>query len=273
MPPRRRRRSKHQETAESPLRKSLPPVAIDPWNLTARLRKLHEDAGDPDVERMPEASDIDGVLLYCERHASALSGKAAKEAALLCVHLYEYTGDQQKIHQSRAAYRAHDAGATWGEIAGPMRVNSPSGAYQRAVRGEAVDLSYQQGVGPVRRTPQAVNKIKRELAEAERQRRLRKFTAEERSEDWEVQAKKLLRIRKSLVRDAAGMVSFWLEQIEYDLNDEEALARATMHNVQSLMRTLDIAAKSFDGKATTSEEAQEVLQSVRKFIEKEEDDL
>ncbi|MBD3004891.1 hypothetical protein [Streptomyces sp. 5-10] len=218
------------------------------------------------MERMPPDNELWGVLLYCERRASALRDpRLAREAALLCVHLWEYVTQQQDLHKIRAAHRALDAGATWIELAGPLRVSGPSGAYQKIRRLRAAELSALPEVGPVRRTPEAVARVEKELAESERKRRRSGFVVEEEGEEWTAQAQALLQVGESLPRDEAGIVAFWLEQMEYDLG-EESPARAIAHDVQSLLRAVEIAGKRRDGTGAPDDEAGKVLASARAFV-------
>jgi hypothetical protein len=218
------------------------------------------------VERMPPEEELWGILLYAERHASAIRDpRRAREAALLCIHLWEYVRHHQELHEGRAAQRAMDTGSTWIELAGPLRVSGPSGAYQKVRRIQAAELSTRPEVGPVRRTPEAVAKVERELAEAERKRRRRGFVVEEQEKEWAVHARALLEVGKGLPRDEAGIVTFWVEQIDYDLT-EEASAKVMAHDVQSLLRSVEIAKKAAG--ARTTSEAEAVLIQAREFVEK-----
>lgn len=205
--------------AASPLRKA--PVRPGPLNaagLVAELRKLHEDGGDPAVERMPEDTELWGALEHAERHAPAVKDPTLrKNAALKRVELCEYLRQQIDLHQSRAVQDAREAGAQWAELVGPLAVGAPSGAYTKARRLLAAELSEKPEVGPLRRTPEAVTRVEAELAAAERATFREELRASLRHEATLRVARRLHAVREDLRRDDDA--DYWLEQIAAVVDD------------------------------------------------------
>lgn len=120
------------------------PMRIGPLDASAvvgELRQMHEDAEDPDVERMPADDELFGALLYAEKHVQALRrqpSEVQRAAALKRVQLWEYLREQAEIHQARAVDDARGAGAQWIQLAPAMAVGAPSAAYNEAKRLKAV---------------------------------------------------------------------------------------------------------------------------------------
>ncbi|MFD3488836.1 hypothetical protein [Streptomyces sp. NPDC058665] len=109
--------------------------SIDATAVVAELRQVHEDAEDPDVERMPSDDGLYGALLYAEKHAHVLATKSSPEtqraAALKRVQLWEYLREQTEIHQARAVADARAVGAEWAHLAPALAVAAPSAATTR----------------------------------------------------------------------------------------------------------------------------------------------
>lgn len=212
-------RAARQRPAAEPLRRQ--PVRlglIDPVGLAQELRDLHEKAGDPSVERMPGAEELWGVLLHAERYAQALTDPVArKTAALKRTRLWEYLGEQAEIRQGRAVRDARDAGAEWTEVVPHYAVSGPSGAYQKARRQRAAELSAEEGAMPVRRTPEAVARAEAERAEAERAERRQEREEQQRCLLTARVAAALLAAREELCVDEEA--DYWLGEVEEVLKD------------------------------------------------------
>ena len=268
--PRSRRHTRPKRDDAPLVRPPAPPPAIDPLPLSQRIRLLHEQAEDPNVERMPPPDELWGVLTYCERHAAALRRypKIAGEVALLCVQLWEYVGHQRDLGEGRAAQRALDAGVTLEKAAGPLRVSGPSGALKKIRRFRAVELSLRPEIGPVRRTHEAVSRVEGELAAAERARRRKRVSAENQGPQWHIHAKSLLEAQDGLPRDDAGIIAFWLEQMEYDL-DQESSAGILSHDVQSLVRVVDATVRHGEG-GSPEGRASEVIDEIKQLMQEDE---
>lgn len=209
-------RSTRKSTAPTkPLLKA--PVKIghlDTAAIVSQLRRLHEDAEDEHVERMPDDGELFGALLYLETHANALKSATARRAAAVeRVRLWEYLRQQSDIHQARAVEDARAAHAEWAELASAMAVNAASAAYNKALRLRAAALpNPSQPDRPVRRTPEAVLFAQRQAAtKAAAERRAEKEAAQRHALMAPV-ARRLLEHRASL--DDDDDITFWLDQIE-----------------------------------------------------------
>ncbi|MDX3697650.1 hypothetical protein PV726_47245 [Streptomyces europaeiscabiei] len=209
------RRSSKSTAPTKPLLKA--PVRIgrlDAAAIVGELRQLHEDAEDPDVDRMPADEELYGALLYLEAHADALkTTDARREAAIKRVRLWEYLREQTDSHQAKAIEEARAVNTEWRELAPALAVHSPSAAYNKATRLRAAALSnVSPDDQPVRRTPEAV-------LEAERQAALR-AAAERRAQEEAARLHGLLApIAKRLIGHRDGLdddddVTFWLDQID-----------------------------------------------------------
>lgn len=190
--------------------------SLDAPAVVAELRQMHEDAEDPDVERMPADDELFGALLYAEKHAQALRRQppqVQRAAALKRVQLWEYLRELTDLHQGRAVDDARQAGAQWIELAPVMAVGAPNGAYNKAKRLKAVELIDETPQShPVRRTPEAVLKAERRLV-LEQAAELRAQEAAMRRHELLVPvATRLLEQREFLQRDDDA--DYWLEEIE-----------------------------------------------------------
>ncbi|MGW3152130.1 hypothetical protein ACWDG1_47670 [Streptomyces sp. NPDC001177] len=187
---------------------------LDAAAIVGELRKLHEDAEDPSIDRMPDDVELFAALLYVEKHARALKDRGAqRDAAVKRVTLWQYLREQADLHQAKAVEDARAAGTEWADLMPALAVGTPSAAYNKAIRLRAAALaSASQGGLAVRRTPEAV-------LEAERQIELR-AAAERRAEEEASRrhqllvpvAQRLLNCRTELVDDED--VEFWLDQVE-----------------------------------------------------------
>jgi len=195
------------------------PMRIGPLDAPAvvgELRQMHEDAEDPDVERMPADDELFGALLYAEKHAQALrrqSPQVQQAAALKRVQLWEYLREQTEFHQARAVDDARAAGAQWIELAPAMAVAAPSAAYNKAKRLKAVELIDETPrANHVRRTPEAVLEAERRIALEQAAERRAQEAAQRRHELLVPVATRLLEQREALLRDDDA--EYWLEEIE-----------------------------------------------------------
>ncbi|WP_228049573.1 hypothetical protein [Streptomyces justiciae] len=190
--------------------------ALDAVAVVGELRQMHEDAEDPDVERMPADDELFGALLYAEKHAQALSTRSPevrRSAALKRVQLWEYLREQAEVHQARAVDDARSAGAQWIQLAPTLAVGAPSAAYNKAKRLKAAELVDETPrANPVRRTPEAVLKAERRHALEQAAERRAQQEAQQRHALMVPVAARLLEHRESLVRD--DDVDYWLEEIE-----------------------------------------------------------
>ncbi|MGW2463777.1 hypothetical protein ACWC4J_27120 [Streptomyces sp. NPDC001356] len=195
------------------------PMRIGPLDAPAvvgELRKMHENAEDPDVERMPADDELFGALVYAEKHVQALRGQppeVQRAAALKRVQLWEYLREQTEVHQARAVDDARRAGAQWIELAPALAVGAPNAAYNKAKRLKAVQLiDGTPQAKPVRRTPEAVLDAERRIALEEAAERRAQEAAQRRHELLVPVATRLLEQRDSLQRDEDA--DYWLEEIE-----------------------------------------------------------
>ncbi|MER5584821.1 hypothetical protein ABT090_24735 [Streptomyces asoensis] len=194
-----------------------PPIRVghlDTAAVVGQLRRLHEEAEDEDIDRMPADNELFGALLYLETHASALKSATARRAAALDrTRLWEYLRQQADIHQSRAVEDARAAGAEWMQLASALAVKAPSAAYNKALRLRAATLN--NPVSPelrVRRTPEAVLLAERQAAAQATAQRRAEEEASRRHALMAPVARRLLEHRAAL--DDDDDVTFWLDQIE-----------------------------------------------------------
>jgi hypothetical protein len=195
------------------------PQRIGPLNACAaiaELRQVHEEAEDPDVERMPADDELFGALLYAEKSASALRRQPLhiqRAAALKRVILWEYLREQAEVHQLRAVQDARQAEAQWSHLAPALAVNTASAAYNKSKRLKAVVLSDQTSPAhQVRRTPEAVLQAERRLAREQAAERRAQEAAQLRHEFLVPVVHRLLEQREFLRSD--DDVDYWLEEIE-----------------------------------------------------------
>ncbi|MEW2290407.1 hypothetical protein [Streptomyces sp. NPDC047841] len=211
---------KRVRSASRPTKPLLkPPMRIgslDAPAVVGELRKMHEDAEDPDVERMPADDELFGALVYAEKHVQALRGQppeVQRAAALKRVQLWEYLREQTEIHQARAVDDARRAGAQWIELAPALAVGAPNAAYNKAKRLKAVQLiDGTPHAQPVRRTPEAVLDAERRIALEKAAERRAQEAAQRRHELLVPVAARLLEQRQSLQCDEDA--DYWLEEIE-----------------------------------------------------------
>lgn len=207
-------------------RTSLPPTKplarqpsrigkLDASALICELRQLHEEAEDPDVERMPTDDEIYGALLYCEKHTAALlklAPEKRKEAALRRVQLWEFLRERAEIHQARAIADARGAGAQWLELVPVLAVKAPSAAYNKSKRLRAAALRDETPEAePLRRTPEAVNEAEERIARHQRAERRAEEAARRRHHLLAPVAQRLLDNRDGLVRNEDA--EYWLDEV------------------------------------------------------------
>jgi hypothetical protein len=186
---------------------------LDAVAAIAGLRRLHEAAEDPNVDRMPADDELFQALLYLEAHAGALKDERARRAAAIQrVTLWEYLREQADIHQAKAIVDARAANAAWAHLAPALAVNAPSAAYNKAMRLRAVTLTEQASCDqPVRRTPEAVLEAERRVAAQEAADRRAAVQAEQRHRLLAPIAHRLLENRDGL-HDGED-VTYWLDEI------------------------------------------------------------
>lgn len=186
---------------------------LDAAALVGRLRQLHEDAEDKDVERMPDDDELFRALLYLESHTGALKDTTARKAAAIeRVRLWEYLREQVDLHQSRAIADARAADVQWRELAPALAVNTSSAAYNKASRLKAASLTDASlGELPVRRTPEAVAEAERKLAARAAAERQTQHEATRRHSLLAPVAQRLLDHRAGLSDD--DEVTYWLDEI------------------------------------------------------------
>ena len=238
-------RSGKAPTSTKPLLR--PPVRIGPLDapaLVAELRQLHEEADDPDVERMPADGELYGALLYAERHAKALSRHrdsetAERSAAMKRVLLWEYLREQADLHQARAIEDARALKVGWAELAPLLAVNASSAAYNKAKRLQA--SRFTDGTSddrPLRRTPEAVAEAERRIAAQVMAERRAEERAQERHQLVLPVARRLLEYRDELLPDSDA--EDWLDELAAVVNDCHTATQQV-----SLARYLDAAVRAF----------------------------
>ncbi|WP_331736785.1 hypothetical protein OG426_55370 (plasmid) [Streptomyces canus] len=208
------RHARKQAAPTKPLLKR--PVRIgnlSPAAIVRELRKLHENAEDENISRMPADDELFQALIYLETHAGALKEERARRtAAVQRVKLWEYLREQADLHQAKAIEHARAAGAEWADLVPALAVNTPSAAYNKAKRMQAAAFTdASSGDWPIRRTPEAVREA--ELAAQAR------ALAERRAEQEAARRHALLApVAQRLIDHRAGLddegdVTFWLDQI------------------------------------------------------------
>ncbi|MFJ2952902.1 hypothetical protein ACIO8H_35615 [Streptomyces sp. NPDC087226] len=179
------------------------------------LRQLHEEAEDPSVERMAADDEVFSVLLYAEKHASALRKlppEKRKAAALKRVQLWEYLRERAEVHQARAVTDARAAGAEWIELAPVLAVKVASAAYNKAKRLQAAVLADDTAHSElVRRTPEAVVAAERRLVRRREAEQRAQEAARHRHHLLVPVAQRLLDHRDGLVLDED--VEYWLDEV------------------------------------------------------------
>lgn len=197
------------------LRRPIRIGTLDTAAIVGELRDLHEKAEDPDIGRMPADDELFGALLYTETHASALGRTdedARRAAALKRVLLWEYVREQAEIHQIKAIEAARAAGVEWADLAPPLAVGGPSAAYNKSKRLKALTLNDDESEGqPMRRTPEAVVKAERRIAERAAAQRRAEEAARRRHELLLPVARRLLEHRDDFVPDSE--VDDWLDEV------------------------------------------------------------
>ncbi|MEU9230255.1 hypothetical protein AB0D40_38725 [Streptomyces massasporeus] len=262
------RSGRRASSAAEPLVKPQMRVGrIDAVAAVAELRRLHESAGDPGVERMPADDEIYGALLHAEKNASALrtlSQEAQRAAALHRVRLWEYVRERADVHQARAVATARAAGAEWLHLAPALAVRAASAAYNKARRLHAALLTDETPrTPPVRRTPEAVR-------EAERHRAQRKAAEQREQEEARQRNHVLMPVAHRLLENRAGLapdedVEYWLDEMA-----EVLPSCATPTQMVSLERYLNAALRAvarFEQRTArpvaTTEEARTALAAAR----------
>ncbi|MFD8376087.1 hypothetical protein ACFV2Z_35930 [Streptomyces sp. NPDC059688] len=178
---------------------------------------MHEEADDPEIDRMPDDDEIFKALIYLERRSGALKdAQARRDAAVKRVAMWQYLREQAEIHQANAVSDARKSGVPWLELMSALAVKSPSAAYNKAARLRATALADQREAA-VRRTPEAVLAAEREIAARTAAERRAERDAERRHSLVLAVAQRLLQHRDGLSLDED--VTFWLEQIEDVLPD------------------------------------------------------
>ncbi|WP_351233285.1 hypothetical protein [Streptomyces sp. NPDC002133] len=187
--------------------------SLDAAALVGELRQLHEEAEDKDVERMPADGELFQALLYLESHKGALKNPEARRVAgIKRVQLWEYLREQVDLHQAQAIEDARAANATWADLVPALAVNAASAAYNKAKRLRAAVLSTaSHGDRPVRRTPEAVVEVERQIAAQAAAERRAEEEARRRHELVFPVAQRLLEHRAGLTEDED--VIYWLNEV------------------------------------------------------------
>ncbi|MFJ6651101.1 hypothetical protein ACIQPS_36430 [Streptomyces sp. NPDC091290] len=243
---------------------------MDAAAVVGELRQLHEDAVDPNVERMPADEEIFGALLYAEKHANALRrlpSEQQRAAALKRVKLWQFLSEQSEVHQARAVNDARAVGAEWQELAPVLAVKAASAAYNKARRLQAAALMEDSPEAePVRRTPEAVL--------ATEQRRIRQQEAERRAEEAAQQrhhllmpvAQRLLQHRDSLLLDEDA--EYWLDEVAEVLsNCSTPIQTVSLSRyLAAVVRALTNAERHTARPAATTDDARLALAAVAEFV-------
>ncbi|MFF4983979.1 hypothetical protein ACFY3O_28530 [Streptomyces sp. NPDC001046] len=214
---------------------------IDAMAAVAELRRLHESAADPAVERMPADDEIYGALLHAERNAPALrtlSHEAQQAAAIHRVRLWEYLRERADVHQARAVAAARAAGAEWLHLAPALAVKAASAAYNKARRLHAALLTDETAqTPPVRRTPEAVRETERRRAQRRAAEQREQEEARQRNHLLMPVAHRLLEHRDGLPPDDDA--EYWLDEMA-----EVLTSCVTPTQMVSLERYLDAALRA-----------------------------
>ncbi|MGW2180372.1 hypothetical protein ACWCXX_20150 [Streptomyces sp. NPDC001732] len=271
----KRTRSSAQPT--KPLVKA--PVRVGVLNASAvvgELRRMHEEAEDPSVERMPADEEVFGALLYAEKQAHALQTQpldVQQAAALKRVQLWEFLREQAEIHQSRAIEDARNAGAQWAQLAPALAVVAPSAAYNKAKRLKAIELTDETPQArQVRRTPEAVLKAERRLILEQAAERRAQEAAQKRHQLLVPVADRLLNQRDGLVPDED--VDYWLEEIEMVLpNCHTPLQMVSLHRyLQAAVRALSKVEQRTARPVSLTDGARLALSAAAEFLGQEQTD-
>ncbi|MFE7077854.1 hypothetical protein ACFU96_48055 [Streptomyces sp. NPDC057620] len=240
---------------------------LDTAALVGKLRQLHEEAEDIDVDRMPADDELFGALLYLEAHAGALKSEAARrEAALTRVRLWEYLREQADIHQAKAVEDARAARAEWSVLAPALAVSVPSAAYNKATRLRAAVPRDFGGGQPVRRTPEAVLTAERQAAAQAAADRRAAAAAAQRHVRLAPVAQALLHHRDGL--DDQDEVTYWLDEIEAVLpNCRTAIQVISLETyVKAAVRELRKMERDAETPVGRSEEARRAYQAAAGYI-------
>ncbi|MFF6981321.1 hypothetical protein ACFZAV_27335 [Streptomyces sp. NPDC008343] len=233
----------------------------------AELRRLHEGAGDPNVERMPADDEVYGALLYAEKNAGALRTLTMAEqraAALERVRLWEYVRERADIHQARAVADARSTGAEWLHLAPALAVRAASAAYNKARRLHAALLTDDTPEAPpVRRTPEAVQEAERRIAHRNAAEQREQEAARRRNHLLMPLAQRLLEHREGLAPDEDA--EYWLDEMA-----EVLPSCVTPTQMVSLERYLDAALRALSrleqrtaSPVVTTEDARTALAAAR----------
>ncbi|WP_329295632.1 hypothetical protein [Streptomyces sp. NBC_01455] len=187
---------------------------IDSAAVVGELRQLHEDAEDRNIDQMPADEELYGALLYLETNFMALKGdEARRTAALSRVKLWEYIRERADIHQQRAIEDARSAAIEWSGLTHVLAVNTPSAAYNKALRMRASAMAdASQGELAVRRTPEAVLEAEQRAAALAAAERRVAAEASRRHILLAPVAHRLIQHRDGL--DDGDEISYWLDEIE-----------------------------------------------------------
>lgn len=253
------RRTRKPTTPTKPLvKKPISIGGLDAAAVIGELRKLHEDAEDPSVDRLPDDGELFSALVYFEAHSRVLKSEEARRAAALQrVLLWEYLREQADLHQARAIEDARAANAPWSDLVDPLAVGAPSAAYNKAARLRASVLrSASREAQPVRRTPEAVLEAERRIAASAAAERRAQEEAARRHELLVPVARRLLEHRAELVED--GEVAYWLDELAEVLpHCETAVQKLSLSTyVQAAVRELRRAERTTARCVATSEDAQ-----------------
>ncbi|MFF4749282.1 hypothetical protein ACWD5R_30880 [Streptomyces sp. NPDC002514] len=243
---------------------------LDAGAVVGELRQMHEDAEDPDVERMPADDELFGALLYAEKHAHVLrrlSLQAQGAAALKRVQLWEYLREQADAHQARAVSDAREAGVQWAQLAPALAVAAPNAAYNKAKRLKAIDLTDETPQArPVRRTPEAVLQAERRLILEQAAERRNQEAAQKRHELLVPIAVALMDQRDDLQPDDDA--DYWLEEIEAVLpHCQTPLQMVSLHRyVEAAVRAFGKLARQTARNPALTDEARLALAAATEFV-------
>ncbi|MEV7004803.1 hypothetical protein AB0N62_45785 [Streptomyces sp. NPDC093982] len=240
-------RSRNASAPTKPLLKAPAQIgSLDAAALVGELRQLHEDAEDPDIERMPSDNELYGALLYAEKHAKALAMKqgteaAQRSAAVKRVLLWEYLREQTDLHQAKAIEDARAVKAEWADLAPVLAVSTPNAAYNKAKRLQAARLiDTAHGDRRLRRTPEAVVEAERRIAAQALAERRAEEQARQRHQLVLPVAQRLLGHRDGLAFDTDA--EDWLDEMAAVVDDchtstqQVSLARYLGATVRALAR-------------------------------------
>jgi hypothetical protein len=262
-------------------RKSTPPTKplvkqriqigkIDAAAVVGELRHLHEDAEDPNVERMPADNETYGALLYAEKHASSLRRlpqEKQQQAALKRVQLWQYLRERAEVHQAQAVADARAAGAEWQDLAPALAVKAASAAYNKAKRLQAAALMDDvPAAEPVRRTPEAVVETEQRLIREREAERRAQEAAQRRHHSLMPVARRLLEQRGGLVLDEDA--DYWLDEVAEVLSSCSTPTQmvSLSRYLSAAVRALSNAEKRLARPAATTNEARLALSAAAAFL-------